>query len=176
MILFHNDYSEGCHEKVLDALVKTNSEQTPGYGEDVYCARAAAKIRKYCGREDLGVHFLVGGTQANMTVIAAALRPHQGVLAADSGHINVHETGAIEATGHKVMTVPSDDGKITAQNEILLYGGTDTSVLQAAGIGAYAGCISIPSRYIHSGVEMIDLRDVAACTDLALAFALDPTL
>ena len=66
--------------------------------------------------------------------------------------------------------------KVTAQNEILLYGGTDTSVLQAAGVGAYAGCISIPSRYIHSGVEMIDLRDVDACTDLATAFALDPTL
>ena len=114
MILFHNDYSEGCHEKVLEALVRTNLEQTPGYGEDIYCARAAEKIRKCCGREDLAVHFLVGGTQTNLTVIAAALRPHQGVLAADSGHINVHETGAIEATGHKVLWLPSKDGKIAA--------------------------------------------------------------
>ena len=80
MFLFHNDYSEGCHQKVLDALVKTNMEQTTGYSEDVYCQNAAAKIKKCCGREDLAVHFLVGGTQANLTVIAAALRPYQGVL------------------------------------------------------------------------------------------------
>ena len=115
MILFHNDYSEGCHEKVLEALVNTNGEQTSGYGEDIYCARAAEKIRKYCGREDAAVHFLVGGTQANLVVIAAALRPHQGVLAADSGHINVHETGAIEATGHKVLWLSSVYGKIRGE-------------------------------------------------------------
>ena len=114
MILFHNDYSEGCHERVLSALVRTNMEQTPGYSEDHYCAAAAEKIRKHCEREDLAVHFLVGGTQANLTVIAAALRPHQGVLCADSGHVNVHETGAIEATGHKVVGLPSVEGKITA--------------------------------------------------------------
>ena len=114
MIYFNNDYSEGCHEKVLAALTKTNMEQTPGYGEDTYCRRAAEKIRKLCGREDVAVHFLVGGTQTNMTVIAAALRPHQGALCASSGHIHVHETGAVEATGHKVLTVPSSDGKITA--------------------------------------------------------------
>ena len=113
MILFHNDYSEGCHQRVLDALVKTNMEQTTGYSEDGYCAAAAEKIRRCCGREDLAVHFMVGGTQTNLTVIAAALRPHQGVLCADSGHINVHETGAIEATGHKVLGLPSVDGKIS---------------------------------------------------------------
>ena len=115
MILFHNDYSEGCHENVLAALVKTNMEQTPGYSEDTYCAQAAEKIRKCCGREDLAVHFLVGGTQANLTVIAAGLRPHQGVLGADSAHVNVHETGAIEATGHKVLWLPSVNGKIEAK-------------------------------------------------------------
>ena len=115
MIYFNNDYSEGCHEKVLEALIRTNMEQTPGYGEDLYCAQAAAKIRSLCGREDLAVHFLVGGTQTNLTVIDAALRPHQGALCAVSGHIHVHETGAVEATGHKVLTVPSADGKITAE-------------------------------------------------------------
>ena len=114
MIYFHNDYSEGCHEKVLDALIRTNLEQTPGYGTDDYCAKAADKIRKACGREDLSVHFLVGGTQANMTVIDAALRPHQAALCVESGHINCHETGAVEATGHKVMAVSSADGKLTA--------------------------------------------------------------
>ena len=114
MIYFNNDYSEGCHASVLEALTATNLEQTPGYGEDLYCRRAAEKIRTLCGREDLAVHFLVGGTQANLTVIAAALRPHQGALCAESGHIHVHETGAVEATGHKVLAVPSADGKITA--------------------------------------------------------------
>ncbi len=114
MIYFHNDYSEGCHEKVLEKLIQTNLEQTPGYGTDTYCASAARKIKAACGREDVDVHFLVGGTQANLTVIDAALRPHQGALCAVSGHINVHETGAVEATGHKVLPLPSADGKITA--------------------------------------------------------------
>lgn len=114
MIYFHNDYSEGCHEKVLQKLIETNLEQTPGYGTDEYCFSAAAKIKEACGRKDLDVHFLVGGTQANLTVIDAALRPHQGALCAVSGHINVHETGAVEATGHKVLPLPSDDAKITA--------------------------------------------------------------
>ena len=115
MIYFNNDYSEGCHEKVMERLLATNMVQTPGYGEDAYCAAAAAKIRKKCGREDVAVHFLVGGTQTNMTVIDAALRPHQGALGADTAHINVHETGAVEATGHKVLWVPHHDGKITVQ-------------------------------------------------------------
>lgn len=115
MIYFHNDYSEGCHEKVMEMLIKTNLEQTPGYGEDHHCAEAAALIRKACDREDVAVHFLVGGTQANLTVIDAALRPYQAALGPCSAHINVHETGAVEATGHKVLSVPSDDGKITAE-------------------------------------------------------------
>ena len=114
MIYFHNDYSEGCHEKVLQRLIETNMEQTTGYGEDPYCAAAAEKIKACCGRDDIDVHFLVGGTQANLTVIDAALRPHQGALCAVSGHINVHETGAVEATGHKVLPLPSGDAKITA--------------------------------------------------------------
>jgi len=90
-------------------------EQSSGYGMDDYCKSAAQMIRQLCGREDLAVHFLVGGTQTNLTVISAALRPHQGVVGAESAHVQVHETGAIEATGHKVMSLPSRDGKITAQ-------------------------------------------------------------
>lgn len=115
MIYFNNDYSEGCHSRVMDKLLKTNMEQTPGYGEDTYCREAADHIRRLCENDSLAVHFLVGGTQTNMTVIAAALRPHQGVLCAESGHIHVHETGAVEATGHKILGLPSADGKITAQ-------------------------------------------------------------
>ena len=114
MIYFHNDYSEGCHKKVLESLIMSNMEQTPGYGEDDYCREAARKIRAICENDDLAVHFLVGGTQTNLTVIAAALRPHQAVLTVADGHINVHETGAIESTGHKVLALPTADGKITA--------------------------------------------------------------
>ena len=113
MIYFNNDYSEGCHCAVLSALTKTNMEQTSGYGMDPYCARAAEKIRGLCLRDDLAVHFLVGGTQTNLTVIASALRPHQGVLGAETAHVQVHESGAIEATGHKVLSLPTKDGKIT---------------------------------------------------------------
>lgn len=114
MIYFNNDYAEGCHPKVLQRLLESNMVQTPGYGTDEYCTAAAAKICAVCGRKDLAVHFLVGGTQANLTVIDAALRPHQGVLCASSGHIHVHETGAVEATGHKVLPLESHDGKVTA--------------------------------------------------------------
>ena len=114
MICFHNDYSEGCHESILKRLTETNLEQTGGYGVDPYCEAAAKKIRDLCQNESLAVHFLVGGTQTNLTVIDAALRAHQGVVCAQTGHIHVHETGAVEATGHKVLASPSDDGKITA--------------------------------------------------------------
>lgn len=114
MILFTSDYCEGAHPRILESMLRTNLEQNPGYGEDRFCEAARAHIRRACGDDTLPVFFLVGGTQANLTVISAALRPHQGVLAAVSGHINVHETGAIEATGHKVLALPSTDGKLTA--------------------------------------------------------------
>lgn len=121
MIRFNCDYSEGANEKILERLWMTNREQTPGYGEDVYCEKARELIRKACKREDADVHFLVGGTQTNLTVISAALRPHQGVLAAESGHIHVHETGAIENCGHKVLALSSADGKITADQVAQYY-------------------------------------------------------
>ena len=121
MIRFNCDYCEGAHERILRKLAETNLEQTPGYGEDHYCAEAAGIIRSLCGQEDAAVHFLVGGTQANMTVIASALRSHQGVAGAVTAHINVHETGSIEATGHKVLALPSEDGKITAEQVEELY-------------------------------------------------------
>lgn len=114
MTHFTCDYAEGAHEGVLRRLFETNLDQTAGYGEDAYCDSARALIRDLCRDDSLDVHFLVGGTQTNTTVIAAALRPHQGVIAAVSGHINTHETGAIEATGHKVLSVPSVDGKLSA--------------------------------------------------------------
>ena len=147
MIYFNNDYAEGCHEQVLQALIRTNMEQTPGYSEDKYCAAAAAKIRKLCGREDVAVHFLVGGTQTNLTVIDAALRPHQGALCADSGHINVHETGAVEATGHKVLPLPSTEGKISAEQ-------VRKAVLLHRADGAFEHIVQPKLVYISHPTEM----------------------
>ena len=115
MIRWECDYAEGCHPDLLAALARTNWEQTPGYGVDEHCERARGLIRDLCQAPEAAVEFLVGGTQTNTTVIAAALHPHQGVLCAHTGHINCHETGAIESTGHKVLPLPSADGKITAQ-------------------------------------------------------------
>ena len=111
---FESDYLEGAHPDVLRALIETNGEQTPGYGEDPHCEAARALLRERCALPEGEVQFLVGGTQVNRTVIASILRPHQGVVAADTGHIAAHETGAIENSGHKVLTVPNTDGKIAA--------------------------------------------------------------
>ncbi|GHU11541.1 amino acid lyase [Alphaproteobacteria bacterium] len=111
---FSMDYCEGAHPIVLDRLLKTNMEQTPGYGYDSYCQEAADIIKTMCGNESLAVHFLVGGTQTNLIAITAALRPHQCAIAPSSGHISTSETGAIEAAGHKIITVPEENGKITA--------------------------------------------------------------
>lgn len=118
---FRNDYSEGAHPKVLDALTRTNFEATAGYGEDEYCMAAAQAVRTRFACPDADVHFLVGGTQTNYTAITAFLRPWEAVIAADTGHIAVHETGAVEARGHKVLTVPNADGKVTPQALMDIY-------------------------------------------------------
>lgn len=115
MLHFDCDYMEGAHPEVMRRLVETNLEQTPGYGCDPYTARACELIRRECGAPDAEVHLLVGGTQTNATVIDGVLRRHEGVLAAESGHINVHEAGAIEAAGHKVLVLPQHDGKVRAE-------------------------------------------------------------
>ena len=112
---FASDYMEGAHEEILKRLVETNMEQTAGYGLDTYAEAAREKIRKVCRSPRAQIHFLSGGTQANRTVISALLRPYEGVLAADTGHIAVHEAGAIECGGHKVLTLPHTDGKLTAR-------------------------------------------------------------
>ena len=173
MIYFNNDYSEGCHQKVLDALVRTNMVQTLGYGEDEYCAEAAAKIKTLCGRDDVAVHFLVGGTQTNLTVIDAALRPHQGALCPVGGHINVHETGAVEATGHKVLTCPSDDGKITAQQ-------VKDTVLAHRADGSFEHMVQPKRVYISNPTEYGTLYSLselealsAVCRELGLYLFLD---
>ncbi len=115
MLHFDSDYMEGAHPEVMRRLCETNLEQTVGYGCDEYTREAKTKIKEAIGLPDAEVHFLVGGTQTNATVIDGLLRPHQGVLAAETGHINVHESGAIEATGHKVLTLPRHMGKVKAE-------------------------------------------------------------
>lgn len=111
---FDTDYMRGAHPEVMKRLCETNMEQTPGYGTDKYTATAKELIKEACGSPDADVFFLVGGTQTNKTVIDAVLSAHEGVVCANTGHINVHEAGAVEASGHKVLTLPGHDGKIDA--------------------------------------------------------------
>jgi len=113
MISFKNDYSEGAHPRILEALAATNLEQAEGYGLDRFCMEAAGLLHQAMGRKDADVHFVPGGTQTNLIALSAFLRPHEAAVAAKTGHIAVHETGAIEATGHKVFVVDSPDGKLT---------------------------------------------------------------
>jgi threonine aldolase len=115
MYSFRNDYSEGAHPRILELLNKYNLEANIGYGEDIHSDRARKYIKKLIGKDNVDIHFIPGGTQTNMLVISSFLRPHQCVIAADTGHINVHETGAIEATGHKVVAMHCKDGKLTPE-------------------------------------------------------------
>ena len=120
MLHFDSDYMEGAHPELMRRLMETNLEQTVGYGNDAYTARAKELIKQACGCPDARVFLLVGGTQTNATVIDGLLARHEGVLAAETGHINVHESGAIEACGHKVLTLSSHDGKVDA-SEVARY-------------------------------------------------------
>lgn len=114
MLSFESDYIQGAHEKILERLVETNREPLSGYGNDKYCESAKEKIRKACSCEEAEIFFLTGGTQTNMLVISSMLRPYEGVVAAQTGHVSVHEAGAIEHSGHKVLTIPGHEGKIDA--------------------------------------------------------------
>lgn len=173
MIYFTSDYCEGCHEKVLQRLIETNMEQTSGYGTDAYCARAAALIRQKCADETVDVHFLVGGTQTNLTVIDAGLRPHQAVVCAKSGHIHIHETGAVEATGHKILALDSDDGKITSDQirELVLAHRMDESMEHT--VQPKMVYVSNPTELgtIYSKAELTAISDV--CRELGLLLFLD---
>ncbi|EPY2311058.1 threonine aldolase family protein [Clostridium sporogenes] len=121
MYSFRNDYSEGCHPRILKALTESNMIQEEGYGEDLHTKNAVSIIRTLVENENVDVHFISGGTQTNLIAISAFLKPHEACICAHTGHIAGHETGAIEYTGHKVITVDSKDGKITTDkiNEVL---------------------------------------------------------
>ncbi|MFZ7101229.1 MAG: threonine aldolase family protein [Peptococcaceae bacterium] len=113
MYSFKNDYSEGAHPRILHALLESNLEQAAGYGCDSYSQKASELLKQKIGRDDIDIHFFVGGTQTNLTAISAFLKPYEAVIACHTGHILVHETGAIEGTGHKVISVETGDGKVS---------------------------------------------------------------
>lgn len=162
MLYFHNDYNEMCHPKVWEKMQDLQGKSVNGYGVDPCCDAAAEKIRALCGNDDLAVHFLVGGTQTNLTVIAAALRPHQAVLTVTDGHINVHETGSIEATGHKVVALPSPDGKITAQ-QVAQFG---QSQLEN---GDKEHMVQVKMVYISNPTELGTLYSLAELEEISAA-------
>lgn len=131
MYSFKNDYSEGAHPRILNALVESNLEQTDGYGEDPYTQKAIELLKQKIGRSDIDIHLFPGGTQTNLTAISAFLRPHEAVISANTGHILVHETGAIEATGHKIISIEVNDGKLDcALIKIVLEGHTDEHMVK----------------------------------------------
>ena len=170
MISFESDYMEGAHERVLARLSETNREPLSGYGFDRYCERAKEKIREACECPEADVSFLVGGTQTNQTVIASLLRSYEGVVAAESGHINTHEAGAIEYAGHKVLTLPHREGKL------------DPSALSAYLEGFYADAnhdhavfpgmiyLSHPTEYgtLYTREELTAISEVCRRYDMPL--------
>ncbi|MBE5767267.1 MAG: aminotransferase class V-fold PLP-dependent enzyme [Clostridiales bacterium] len=169
MISFASDYTTGAHPSVLEALEKINLRSTKGYGTDEDCARAEKTIQALCNAPDAQVHFLVGGTQANLTLIAAALRPHEAVICAETGHINVHETGAIEAIGHKVLGIPTNDGKITPETiEAMVARHPDEHMVKPA-LVYISNTTEVGTVYTAQEIEAIS----ACCKKLGLFLYLD---
>ena len=168
MYSFASDYLEGACPEVLEELVRTNTLQTPGYGLDPFCESAAGRIRFVIEREDADVHFITGGTPANVLAMCL-LRPYEAVICADSGHINIHETGAVEATGHKILAVSGTDGKISAQAIRDIYAQhTDEHMVHPRMV-----FVSDATEYgtIYTKKELTDIRE--ACTENGLYLYLD---
>ena len=173
MLSFESDYTEGAHEAILHRLMETNLEQTPGYGLDKYSESAKDRIREAFGIPEAKVFFLVGGTQTNSTVIASMLHDYQGVVAVETGHIGVHESGAVEFTGHKVLTLPHHDGKMTAEDlraylEAFYADGTYEHMVIPGMV-----YISFPTEFgtIYSKTELAALHRV--CKDYSLPLFVD---
>lgn len=162
MIRFNNDYNHGTHPKILAALQNINENAYGGYGKDEWCLKACEAIKKYINNSDADIHFLVGGTQVNYIAIASMLKPFQGIISPESGHINVHETGAVENSGHKVLSLPATNGKITAQQieeQAILY---ENSPVQEHIVQPKAVYISFPTEYgtIYSKSELENISQV----------------
>lgn len=160
-----NDYINGAHTKILQRMLETNDEQTPGYGFDCFSDHAKDLMKKACGTDDIDIHFLTGGTQANIVAIANSLRVYHGVISADTGHINNFEAGAIEAIGHQLLTVPGNEGKLSAKDVRALA--TDTGIHYVQPGMVY---ISNPTEMgtIYSKAELTALREVCNEFDLLL--------
>lgn len=170
MIYMDNDYTHGAHPSIFERLIQTNNEATPGYGGDCFTKNAITKIKQAIGREDIAVHLLSGGTQTNIVAIALSLRPYHGVVTADSGHINNLEAGAIEAIGHRMLSIPSEDGKIYANDVKALaddYWNNKSNFHKVQPGMVY---ISSPTETgtIYSKQELIDLRKVCDDNDMVL--------
>lgn len=166
---FQNDYSEGAHPRILEALVKTNLSQEIGYAEDQYCLEAARLIRAAIGNADADVHFVSGGTQANLVMLSAILRPFESVIAAVTGHICVHETGAIESTGHKVNSIQGQNGKVTVREiEDMVAAHTDEHMVKPRVVYISQ---STEVGTIYSAQELREIS--AACKRLDLYLYLD---
>lgn len=169
MIRFNCDYLEGAHPKIMQRLMETNLEQTAGYGMDEYTMSAKEKIKAACECEDATVYFLVGGTQTNATMLDSLLKGYEGVIAADTGHINVHEAGAVEFTGHKVIALPSVNGKVTAEDASAylerFYNDVWEHMVRPAAI-----YISHPSEYgtLYTEAELKALREICDKYDMKL--------
>lgn len=170
MLYFSCDYAEGCHPKVLEALAETNMVSTPGYGEDKYCEEAKAKIRDYINCPNADIYFLVGGTQTNQTVIDSMLSNYDGVVAAATGHVACHEAGAIEYSGHKVITLPAHEGKIDAAElkEMLETHYVDASCEHMVNPGMVY--ISYPTEYgtLYSRSELEAVSSICKEYDMPL--------
>ncbi|MDO4301105.1 MAG: aminotransferase class V-fold PLP-dependent enzyme [Clostridia bacterium] len=162
MLHFDSDYMEGCHPEILKKLAEINMDKNTGYGTDAYCESAKEKILTACGLNEGEVYFLTGGTQTNAAVISAVLKKYEGVIAADSGHISVHEAGAVEYTGHKVLVIPNKEGKIEAEalKKYLLNFHNDCNNAHMV----YPGMvyISFPTEYgtLYSARELKDIHSV----------------
>ncbi len=170
MLSFECDYNVGAHPRILERLVETNMERLPGYREDHYCLEAAAKIKEACGCPEADVHFLVGGTQTNQVVISTMLASYEGVVAAKTGHVAVHEAGAIEHSGHKVLELPEHQGKIKAEElesmMQLFYGDNTHDHMVFPGM-VY---ISHPTEYgtLYSKDELAEIRKTCQKYELPL--------
>lgn len=173
MIGFHCDYLEGCHPSILKALVASNEIQCNGYGQDDFCKTAGDRIRTACVSPDSKVHFIVGGTPANKTVLAWLLKPWQGVISAETGHIATHETGAIEATGHKVIALPHYDGKLSSsdiRNFCEHYAAGKNKEHEVEPGAVY---LSQPTEFgtLYSFGEMQEIRNI--CDEFSMALFVD---
>lgn len=170
MIRFECDYAELVHPKILELMTKNANTQFSTYSEDIFADNAKALIKKACNNNEIDVHFFVGGTQTNKTAIASALRPHECVIAPVSGHIATHETGAIENTGHKVVTLETPDGKLTATQIKECFHFHDTDVNKEHVVKPRMVYISNPTEYgtIYSKQELTDISNVCKETNLLL--------